>query len=157
MRKKKTNGSKRSAAVIFRLLLTSLLTSTITVCVAAAGSGSEGTQKGKGRGAAQETYAVVGGTVFQSSGFLLRGAEVELVPQPAEARDSAKNKVKVKRMTGRTNDMGEFVFRVPAATMDYLVRARARGFVAQEKTVTISGEERQDVLFHLDPEPKGQE
>jgi hypothetical protein len=98
----------------------------------------------------------VTGTVFQSSGFLLRGAEVELVPQPAKEGNAAKTKVKVKRMTGRTNEMGEFVFRVPALPIDYLVRARARGFVAQEKTVTISGEERQDVLFHLDPEPQEQ-
>lgn len=96
--------------------------------------------------AAAENHAVISGTVFREPGFALPGAEVLLKPEPDPA---ASKKVKVKSMKAQSDRRGEFAFRVPAAPMRYTVTIRATGYLEEKKTVTIQGEERQDVFATL--------
>jgi hypothetical protein len=49
---------------------------------------------------------------------------------------------------------GEFAVRLPAVPMSYTVTVKAAGFREQEKQVAISGEERVDVFFRLEPVSK---
>jgi len=114
----------------------------------AARSVAQERQAGK-KSTAPEAYAVIAGTVFQSSGFLLRGAEVIVSPQPG-----AGSRVKVKKQVTRTDTAGEFAVRVPAVPLRYSVSVKAAGFAGQEKEVEIAGEQRVGVLFHLNPERK---
>jgi hypothetical protein len=114
----------------------------------AALSAAEERQAGQ-KSKAPESYAVIAGTVFQSSGFLLRGAEVIVTPQP-----DAASRVKVKKQVTRTDNAGEFAVRVPAVPLRYSVSVKAVGFAGQEKEVEVAGEQRVEVLFHLDPERK---
>ena len=85
------------------------------------------------------------GTVFQEDGRLLRGAEVAVRPEPEGGSRS-----KLKALTAASDDRGEFAFRVPAAPMRYTVTVKAAGFKTQEKTVSISGDERVDVYFQME-------
>ncbi len=100
--------------------------------------------------AAPEPYALVGGTVFKESGFVLPGVDLTLLPNPKADTPA----VKIKKMQATSDSRGEFVFRVPAASMSYTVRASARGFQSEEKSVTVQGEERVDVTFQLREESK---
>lgn len=94
-------------------------------------------------------YAVVAGTVFRESGMSLPGAEVEL----SAASQTVKSH---KRKTAKliTDARGEFAFRVPAASGEYKLIVRAAGYQVQEKPVSVTGEERLDVFFRLDPTSK---
>ncbi len=95
-------------------------------------------------GAAEKPYAVVAGTVFHDPGFTLPGAEVVLrmtVPPPGVKHP--------KSLTARSDGRGEFAFHVPAGKAEYLVSARADGYVSEEKPVKIESEERVDVYFSL--------
>ena len=104
---------------------------------------------GDKRKKAPPSYAVIAGTVFRDSGFTLRGAEVTLEPVP-----DPKSRKKPKKMTALSDTRGEFAFRLPAEPLRYTVTVRAEGFKAQQKGVSIQGEERVDVFFQLDSEPK---
>lgn len=92
---------------------------------------------------------MVAGTVFREPGFALPGADVTLAP----AADHPSG-AKVKKQKASTNGRGEFAFRVPAAEAKYILTAGAKGWKAQEKPVSITGEERVDVTFMLDQESK---
>jgi hypothetical protein len=91
-------------------------------------------------------YALIAGTVFTDTGLALRGAGVQLIPGPQESR-----KHKTRKLEAVSDSRGEFAFRVPAAAGRYTVRVRRDGFEPQEKTVTITGDERVDVSFQLVP------
>jgi hypothetical protein len=97
-----------------------------------------------------ESYALVGGTVFQESGFALPNALITLIPEPL-ASDSA---AKAKKMQAISDARGEFVFRVPAGARRYTVRVAAKSHQTQEKSVNVEREERVDVTFQLQPESK---
>jgi carboxypeptidase family protein len=99
---------------------------------------------------APEAYGIVSGTIFQEKGFALPDAEITLIPDPTA--DSAT--VKVKKMQTVSNARGEFVFRVPAASMQYKIKVSAKGYQGQQKSTTILGEEHIDVMFQLQPELK---
>ena len=99
--------------------------------------------------ARQEPFALIAGTVFRDTGFALPGAEVTVKTEPG-----AQNNVKFKPLKLETNHRGEFVTRVLALPKRYTVTVKARGFRPQSKTVVISGDERVDVFFHLEAEPK---
>ena len=93
--------------------------------------------------------AVVAGTVFREPGFMLPGAEVTLTV--AEASPNAK---KFKPQKAVSDSRGEFAFRVPPYPSKYLVSAKARGYVQQEKTVEVAGgPQRVDVYLELKPAP----
>ena len=88
-------------------------------------------------------YAVVAVTVFREPGFALPGAEVSLTAgneKPKKATCDAR---------------GEYAFRVAPEPKEYVVRATAKGFHAEEKRVAIHGEsERAEVTLELHTEPK---
>ena len=94
---------------------------------------------------AQETYAILAGTVFQEDGRVLPGAQVTVKPDPEGGARS-----RLKPLTAASDSRGEFAFRVPAAPMRYTVNVKAAGFRTQEKTVSISAEERVDVFFQME-------
>lgn len=100
--------------------------------------------------AVAEAYALVSGTVFHEPGLALAGAEVTLIPAPQQ--DGLP--VKAKKLQSVTDARGEFVFRVPAASMRYTVKVAAKGYRGEEKTVSVQGEERADVTFVLHEESK---
>ena len=97
-----------------------------------------------------EPYAMVGGTVFQESGFALANAVITLAPEPQAGGSTAK----AKKVQAISDARGEFVFRVPAGAGRYTVRAAAKGYQTKEKSVTVEREERVDVTFQLQPESK---
>lgn len=89
---------------------------------------------------------VIAGTVFRDPGYVLPEATVTLV-----RRDDPKHK-KLAEMA--TNSRGEFVIHVPATPEVYLVKASAKGFRAEEKEATVTGLDRVDMTFSLEPEKK---
>lgn len=97
-----------------------------------------------------ESYALVGGSVFQESGFALPNALITLTPEP-QAGDSA---AKAKKMQAISDARGEFVFRVQADAKRYTIRAAAKSYQTQEKSVKVEGQGRVDVTFQLQPESK---
>ena len=90
--------------------------------------------------------AVLAGTVFQESGFLLRGARVVV-----SSVDRPKGKKEV-----ATDLQGEFAVRVPAGKGRYTIEVSAPGFVSGSKTVEVSGDERLELTFRLAPAQKVQ-
>ena len=125
---------KKSGASLALLLLTLFPTA------------SEGAKKK----VAAPAYALVSGTVFQEKGYALPSAEITLVSDPQP--DSST--VKVKKMQAVSNARGEFVFRVPPASMRYTVKVSAKGYQGQEKPATVQGEVRIELTFQLQPESK---
>lgn len=97
---------------------------------------------------AQPAYALVGGTVFQESGFALPNAAVTIGPDP-QPGDSAP---KSKKMQAISDARGEFVFRVPPGAMHYILKVSAKRHQAQEKSVAVQRDERVDVTFQLQAE-----
>jgi hypothetical protein len=117
----------------------------VALCLGLPLSGWGRAQRSK---SAQAIYAVVAGTVFQDDGRLLPGAEVILTPSPEDGSPPGRKPLK-----GVSDARGEFAFRVPAMPMRYTVIVKARGFRAQEKQVSISGEVRADVFFQMERAP----
>jgi hypothetical protein len=93
-----------------------------------------------------EPDTVIAGTVFRDPGYALPEATVILV-----RRDDPKHK-KLAEMS--TNLRGEFVIHVPATPDVYVVKASAKGFRAEEKEATVTGLDRVDMTFTLEPEKK---
>lgn len=91
-----------------------------------------------------EPEAIIAGTVFQSSGHLLRGAKVEV---------AAQGDPKIKGDT-LTDSQGDFAIRVPAGQRTYAVTASARGFRPAQKTVDVYESEKVRTNLILSPEPK---
>ena len=83
--------------------------------------------------------------MFQDVGSLLRGAQVTLRPDPENGPPP-----KGRPLRAVTDQRGEFAFRVPAGPMRYNVSVKAPGFRAQEKIVSVSGDERVDVFIRLE-------
>jgi len=85
--------------------------------------------------------AVIAGSVFRENGFSVRGARVVIV-----------NTARPKEKKEATTDLqGEFAVRIPAGQATYTVEVSADGFAPGRKSVVISGDERVDVTFHLEP------
>ena len=89
-------------------------------------------------------YAVVAGTVFQDSGFALPGAQVLLKVKTAPEGVKAP-----KPQKAVSDGRGEFAFHVPAGKAEYKLSVQATGFVGEEKTASVSSDERVDVYFQL--------
>ena len=90
--------------------------------------------------------AILAGTVFQESGFLVRGARVVVynVERPKDKKEAA------------TDLQGEFAVRVPVGKGRYTIEVSAPGLVSASKTVDVAGDERLDVTFRLAPSQKVQ-
>ncbi len=93
-----------------------------------------------------EPDTVIAGTVFRDPGYALPEATVTLV-----RRDDPKHK-KLAEMS--TSPRGEFVIHVPATQAVYVVKASAKGFRAEEKEATVTGLDRVELMFTLEPEKK---
>lgn len=93
-----------------------------------------------------QPYALIAGTVFRENGLSLAGAQLLLEP----AGESARNR-KLRKMRAVSDARGEFAFRVPAEAAQYRLAAEAPGYQRAERPVQISGEERIDVFFRLQP------
>lgn len=91
-----------------------------------------------------EPEAIIAGTVFQSSGHLLRGAKVEAV---------AEDDRKIKGDTV-TDAQGDFAIRVPAGHRTYNVTAAAKGFESAEKKVEVYESEKVRANLILNPAQK---
>lgn len=91
-----------------------------------------------------EAEAIIAGTVFQSSGHLLRGAKVEVV-----AQDNPKLK-----SSAVTDAQGDFAIRVPAGQRTYAITASAKGFEPAQKTVEVYESEKVRANLLLNPAPK---
>ncbi len=89
---------------------------------------------------------VIAGSVFRDPGYALPEATVTLV-----RRDDPKHK---KLATAFTTYRGEFSFHVPAAQAVYVVKAWAKGYRAEEKEASVTGLDRVDLTFTLEPETK---
>jgi len=94
-----------------------------------------------------EPYALIAGSVFRNTGFSLAGAEVVVTPV-----SGPESRARTKKSRSVSDARGEFAIRVPARPMRYTVSVKAPGFQAQEKAVTIGGDERTDLFFRLEPE-----
>lgn len=97
-----------------------------------------------------ESYALVSGTVFRDPGLALPNATVILTPDPSPGAPA----VKIKKQQTVCNSRGEFVFRLPPLSMHYTVRAAAKGYRDQEKSIDVEGEARVDVTFSLQAQSK---
>ena len=97
-----------------------------------------------------ESYALVSGTVFRDPGFALPNATVILTPNPPPQRPP----MKIKKLQTVCNTRGEFVFRVPTASMRYTLKAAAKGYHEEEKSVDVEGEARVEVTLSLREESK---
>lgn len=139
--RRKTAGGRRSEAPIYPILAVAC----ILLCLPPPAGGGRSAKDQK----RQVAVALIAGTVFQESGFLLRGAEVVVSRDP-----QAKSSHKFKKIKVVSDSRGEFAVRVPTEPMRYTVSVSAPGFRAQEKSVSIGGEERIDVFFRLAPENK---
>jgi hypothetical protein len=95
------------------------------------------------------SYAVIAGSVFRPPGFALPEADVVL-----SAATPDEGGQKWKPMKTKTDARGEFAFRVPPVPMRYVVSVKRSGYAGQQKDVSVEGEQRRDLSFLLDEEPK---
>jgi len=114
----------------------------LLLCAFAAAAGS--------KKKAAEPYAVVGGTVFRDPGLAFPEAQVTLTSDPEAGQAPSI----VKKLTAVSDQRGEFAFRVPVTAMRYTIRAVAKGYAPQQKSVSVEGEQRVDATFTLEPESK---
>ena len=89
---------------------------------------------------AAQDDVVISGSVFRDPGYALPEATVTLT-----RKDDPKHK---KLAQETTTYRGEFVFHV------YVVKASAKGYGAQEKDAQVSGPNRLELTFTLEPESK---
>lgn len=92
-----------------------------------------------------EPYALVRGSVFQESGRAQPGAKVVL---------AAKAKPDKKLQEQISSPQGEFAFRVPPASGEYVVTASLKGFETVSKDVEIVGQEQINKTLVLVPASK---
>ena len=90
--------------------------------------------------------AVIAGSVFRDPGYALPEATVTLL-----LRDDPKHK---KLTQQQTTFRGEFAFHVPSNPAVYVVKASARGYRSEEKEASVTGPDRIDLTFTLEPETK---
>lgn len=92
---------------------------------------------------------LVAGTVFRDPGFALPGAEVTVSSvTPPDSRQ------KPRKWKAISDNRGEFAIRVPPGAVQYTITVTCKGFGSAEKTVSVEGQDRADVTFLLEPEPK---
>lgn len=99
---------------------------------------------------AQDTPAIVSGSVFDDRGYALPDANITLISES----QAGTAKGKEKPLEAVSDARGEFVFHVPAGPMRYTVTVEAKGYQSQQKTVTVQDQERVEVTFQLGPQSK---
>jgi hypothetical protein len=91
-------------------------------------------------------YALLEASCFNSQGLSLSGvsAEVTIKANPGE-KPSKHNWRAV------SSPRGEWALRLPPGPITFVVRVKREGFQPQEKEVTFTLDERQDIVFNLEP------
>lgn len=84
------------------------------------------------------------GTVFEESGFLLPGAEIQV-------RRAGEKKVRWRQFSDRS---GEFAVRVPPGA-EYELTVKAKGFEEQSRKVDARAGNREDLIIRMKPLPGG--
>ena len=90
--------------------------------------------------------AILAGSVFHDTGFVLRGAGITVTPEP-----QGKKKAEWKAIS---DGRGEFFLRLPAGPASYNVVVRANGFKEMRKLATYAADERLDFSFLLEPDDR---
>jgi hypothetical protein len=93
-----------------------------------------------------DAETVIAGSVFHDPGYALPEATVTLT-----LHDDPKHK---KLAQQETTFRGEFAFHVPSSPAVYVVKASAKGYRSQEKEASVTGPDRIDLTFTLEPETK---
>lgn len=93
-----------------------------------------------------DAATVIAGSVFRDPGYALPEATVTL-----ERRDDPKHR---KLAQESTTFRGEFVFHVPSDPAVYVVKASAKGYRTEEKEASVTGPDRIDLTFSLEPQTK---
>jgi hypothetical protein len=96
--------------------------------------------------AAPPAFALIAGTVYRPPGFALPGVEVKLQPEQSEV-----NGVKLKKIDTATDARGEWAVRVPPVPSKWRVDVKVSGYRAEQRTVSVEGEQRVDLSIILDP------
>ena len=96
----------------------------------------------------EDVFALLVGTCFNEKGLSMQGVSVE-----AEIQTASQQKSKKKKWTTVTDVRGEFALRLPAGKIQFLVTVNKDGYKSQEKTVIFSSDERQNILFNMEPLP----
>jgi hypothetical protein len=95
---------------------------------------------------ADDPGTVIAVNVFHEPGLALPDATLTLT-----LRGDPKSK---KLAQATTNFRGQFVFHVPATAAVYVVKASAKGWRSEEKEAPVTGLDRVDLTFNLEPESK---
>jgi hypothetical protein len=98
-----------------------------------------------------ESFALLRGTCFDEKGFGFQGVMITV-----ELQAAPDTKSKAKKWLATTDTRGEFAFRLPAGKNQFLVKASRKKYKTLEKLVSFTGDERQDVLFNMEPLPHPQ-
>jgi len=93
-----------------------------------------------------DSDTVIAGSVFRDPGYALPEATVTL-----SLRDDQKHK---KLAQQETTFRGEFAFHVPSTQAVYVVKASAKGYRPEQKEASVTGPDRIDLTFTLEPETK---
>lgn len=136
-KRKKTSGNSCSSRLRFLIPVAFLVA---LLCPAALSAKKE-KQK-----SANAPFALIAGTVYRPPGFALPGAEVAIVPELPES-----NGVKLKKVDAVTNFRGEWAIRVPPVPAKWQVDVKSSGYLPQQRSVTIEGEQRIDLSVVLEP------
>lgn len=131
-RKPLWNATSGWAAILLLILATKMERSVL------------GTPKEKEKQA--EPFALLIGTCFDETGFSLSGAKVIIQLMSSESG--------TKKWERLSSPRGEFAVRLPPGKNSFRVTASKDGFQSAEKTVSFEGEERLDLMLHLQREPR---
>jgi hypothetical protein len=138
-RKKKTTRMKTKTSGNSRLWIARLL---LAVCFTSPAL-AEKKNRQKEDGRESSPYALVAGTIYRPPGFALGGANVTITTEPP-----VKGSKPIKVVT---DSRGEFAVRLPTSPSKYRVDIIKEGFKAEQRTVSVQGEERLDLSIVLDP------
>lgn len=105
-----------------------------------------GEKKKKEDSPAPALYALLEGSCFDSQGFSLPGVLAEITVKAKPGEKSSKQSWRAV-----ASPRGEFALRLPPGPVTYVVRVKHGGFQPQEKEVTFTLDERQDLFFNLEP------
>lgn len=131
------NSQKARAGVLFAVCV---------LCLAIAGpvpgGAGEKAKDGKRKKEAA-SYALLFGTVFDETGRLVRGAQVQV-----REKDGKRHWEQV------TDSQGEFAVHLPAGAAVYIVEASAPRATRDSKEVSFTSDERQDVVLRISRQEK---
>ncbi len=115
-----------------------LLTALAITPAAPAGAEAEQKEKRKKTRAAQE-YALLFGTVFDERGLSLGGATVRIREKDGK-----------KKWEAVSSGRGEFSVHLPPGPAVYVVEASLKGVASDQKEVSFTADERQDISLRLE-------